>query len=164
MRKIHDKPYYKEPWYPSYNAMMTRCYNKNAANYHNYGGNGITVCEEWKDVSKFALWAEDTFEKGKTLDRIDNSKGYSPNNCRWATKKEQGNNRRTCVIVEYNGESHNLTQWAEILGIPKGIIINKHNKGIEPPQLFEYHPVKGKDNFWHKGRTWVVENGKRRWV
>jgi hypothetical protein len=88
------------PAYKRWDAMMQRCYNPNTKWYHNYGGKGVTVCERWHSSKNFIEDMADLFKKHLTLDRIDNSKGYSPDNCRWVDRKAQTRNRKATILDE----------------------------------------------------------------
>ena len=92
-------------------GFKNRCFNKNADCYMRYGGRGITVCEEWKnDFQSFYNWAINNGYSDKlTIDRIDVNGNYEPNNCRWADKKQQNNNKRSNTLIEFNGEVKTLT-------------------------------------------------------
>ena len=83
-------------FYKTWHNMIQRCTNSNHKAYKDYGARGITVCEEWVDVANFVAWAEATRPniEGYSLDRIDNDKGYSPENCRWVDKSTQAINQR----------------------------------------------------------------------
>jgi hypothetical protein len=98
--------------------MLTRCYNKKVAGYKDYGGRGITVHQEWIDnPQSFYTWALNSgFMGGLTIDRIDNNKGYSPENCRWATVKEQANNKRNNIFVSIFNVSSSLKDICNIIG------------------------------------------------
>ena len=84
----------KHKGYMVHNDMMRRCYNERTSGYQNYGGRGLTVCEEWLNVVGFITWFDSNYIEGFTLDRIDNDKGYSPENCRFVDKTTQAINRR----------------------------------------------------------------------
>ena len=102
-----------------YKNMRYRCEKKYTSNYARYGGRGIKVCEEWKnDKSKFFEWAfANGYADNLSLERIDNNKGYSPDNCCWATVKQQSNNRRSSRYIEVFGKRQTLGQWADESGI-----------------------------------------------
>lgn len=137
MRLIKGKTYYTKDWYPSYKGMMDRCYNKNVSNYPLYGGRGITVCDEWKNIEEFEIWLKGTdYRKGLTLERIDVNGNYSPQNCRWATKKEQANNRRNTKYLTYNGTTHTISEWADITGINRSTLKNRVYRGWDVNKIF----------------------------
>jgi hypothetical protein len=104
----------KTPIYIVWDGMRQRCLNPNHMHYSSYGGRGITICKDWENVLVFKSWVESTgYVKGATLDRIDNNQGYFPENCRWATRKDQANNRRNTRYVTYKGETKTIAQWAD---------------------------------------------------
>lgn len=112
----HIKNGKKSPEYGSWQAMHARCNNPKHQNYERYQQLGITVCEEWSTFDKFI---EDMGLKPSpehTIDRIENTKGYYKENCRWATKKEQQRNKRDTTFVEYKGQIKSVPEWAELLG------------------------------------------------
>ncbi len=106
-------------WY----HMKGRCLNPTDKNYADYGGRGITICERWRD--SFATFALDMGQppKGQTLDRRDNDGPYSPDNCRWATRAEQGRNQRTNIVIEFNGERLCAADWAARTGLKRQAIL-----------------------------------------
>lgn len=98
--------------------MRSRCEKENDKDYFKYGGRGISVCERWQTFENFYADMGNRPD-GMTLDRKDNNKSYSPDNCRWATSKEQARNRRSSKIIEYNGQSMCIAEWADKLGIER---------------------------------------------
>jgi hypothetical protein len=121
------------PLYRVWQAIKRRCYSINDAAYLHYGGRGIKVCRQWKHkAERFIEWASSNgWEKGLQIDRIDNNKGYSPENCRIVTRKENMNNTRRNITLEYNGEVKTLTEWANCLKINSATLhsrIFRHEK------------------------------------
>lgn len=102
--------------YHAWAAMKQRCSNPNNKFFSDYGGRGISYCSEWESFEGFL---SDMGDKpfGLSLERIDNSQGYFPSNCRWATQKEQRRNTRATVFLEFQGVRKSRTEWAEELGI-----------------------------------------------
>lgn len=107
-----------------------RCYNANYKLYSRYGGRGIKMCQEWLDDTEiFCKWAiENGFEKGLTIDRIDNDKGYSPENCRWANILVQCNNRTSNRILIYNGVAYTAANLARQTGLTYWTFMQRLNK------------------------------------
>ena len=109
-----------ERLYKIWSDMRRRCTNKKRKGAENYVLKGITVCSEWNDYLNFREWAvQNGYNDELTLERIDNSKGYSPENCKWIPKSEQSKNRTTNHYITYNDETKTLTDWAKTVGIPR---------------------------------------------
>lgn len=117
--------------YYIYDNMIRRCYNESCEKYANYGGRGITVCDQWRnDRQAFFDWAMASgYADDLTIDRIDVNGNYCPENCTWSTQKEQANNRTSNKAIEYNGELHTVAEWAEILGINSTTIYKRLSDG-----------------------------------
>lgn len=110
-------------------AMRARCNNPNDPAYANYGGRGIKVCERWDDFALFVLDMGPR-PKGHQIDRTDNEKGYSPENCRWVLPKENLNNKRSSRKIDWCGETLTITQWAERLGVKPRTLFNRIDRGM----------------------------------
>ena len=140
--------------YAEYKDMKSRCYNENAHNYSYYGGRGIKICDRWRDdIREFyndVSMLPNFGEEGYTLDRIDNDGDYEPDNVRWATHKEQSNNRRPRIgdrIYRYDGEMRSLREISNMTGISYSTLSNRLLKGWPPERAF-HTPVEEK--FRHK--------------
>lgn len=105
--------------YKRWAGAIQRCENSNNKNFPAYGGRGITVCREWRsDYANFKRWALSAgYSPELEIDRIDNDKGYSPENCRWVSKKQQARNRRNSKLITYKGKMQTRAAWAEELGL-----------------------------------------------
>lgn len=147
----HDRRKYKMEYeknrpvlYYTWLNMCRRCNNPKMPDYYRYGGRGIKVCDEWLDYSTFEEWAMNSgWEKGLTLDRIDNEGNYFPENCRWATRDQQANNKRTCIFLTYNGKTQTMAQWARECGVSSTTISNRYHAGWDAERIITT-PVKKK--------------------
>lgn len=113
----------------SWRSMIQRCYWAKHVEYTNYGGRGIKVCERWLEKPggfKNFLGDMGPRPEGYTLDRINTNGDYTPENCRWATYKTQNRNRRNNATITYNGETHILKEWSEILGLDYKMLAMRH--------------------------------------
>ena len=130
---------HKRLW-QTWQGMKQRTSNPNNKSYQRYCGRGITVCEEWREsYIAFRDWAlKNGYDDSLTIDRIDNNGNYEPSNCRWVTPKEQCNNRRSNVLIEWNGKTKNIQQWADETGLPYKVLHDRyHRYGKTPPELFK---------------------------
>jgi hypothetical protein len=111
------------PEWEAWHAMRQRCLNPKNKGWKRYGGRGISVCPKW---AIFELFLEDMGKRpvGMTLERIDNSKGYYPDNCRWATPKEQSHNRRNNKPLTARGKTMLQVDWAKKLGYANSSVLN----------------------------------------
>lgn len=103
-----------------YRNMIKRCYDQNHKYYKDYGGRGITICDEWlNDKKSFFKWAMNNgYQDDLTIDRIDNDKGYSPDNCRWVDQSTQNENTRKSIRLKYNDEWLTIREIMQIENIP----------------------------------------------
>ena len=119
--------------------MKTRTSNVKQDKNNRYVNRGITICDEWaNDYYVFEKWAlENGYEENLTIDRIDNNKGYSPDNCRWANATQQANNRRTNRMIEYNGEIDTLANWARKFNVKYSSLQHQLDKGLSFEKALE---------------------------
>lgn len=112
-------------------AMIRRCENPNQKYYPDYGGRGITVCEEWrKDFVVFRDWANSNgYKEGLTIDRIDVNGNYEPSNCRWVTMKVQAQNRRNTIKIFHDGRYYTLREIAEFGNLKVRTVIGRYERG-----------------------------------
>lgn len=117
-------------FYHIWKSMTSRCYKESSSSYKDYGGRGITICEEWKDTPlHFLAWLEENnYKKGLEIDRRNNNKGYSPENCRITTKSVNCRNKRDTVMIEWNGRTIPLIELAEMHNIKYGTMYRRINK------------------------------------
>lgn len=120
--------------------MKARCQNPNAADYHNYGGRGITVCRRWQ---KFEHFYADMGERpeGCTLDRINVDGNYEPSNCKWSTSSQQHNNRRNNRYITMLGRKQTLREWCDYYNVPYARAEARLKYGWTPERTFTTPPL-----------------------
>lgn len=153
--------------YWAWKSMKQRCLNPRCAAYKNYGARGITICDEWMEFEPFCEWALSSgYERGLDLDRGDNSGGYSPENCRWVSRRDNTNNRRKTLFIEVDGLRKPRTEWEEQVGLPYGVLkswVAKHGERYATNRLKQI--IKSgyafKDyGFSHRRAITHIETGK----
>lgn len=141
----------KSRLYCVWQKMRSRCRRTSDKSFDRYGGRGIQVCEEWaRSFEAFAKWAhENGYAENLSIDRIDNDKGYSPDNCRWTDSTEQANNRRSNRLITHNGQTKTLAQWAREKGVRPRTIARRLDRwkwtpgdAIDTPPQATYHREK----------------------
>lgn len=126
---------FKSGAYKSWLSMISRCNPKNIEERPAYAGSGIEVCKRW--LESFTSFYEDMGDRpsGCTIDRIDPQKGYEPDNCRWATNREQALNRRNVIFAEVQGEIMCLHDISKKYGVPNTTIVRRHKQGLRGEDL-----------------------------
>jgi hypothetical protein len=139
-----DNREHMPPEYIAWASMISRCYSPSQTVYKNYGGRGITVCKQWRD--SYPTFLADMGKKPSplhTLDRIDNAGNYTPGNCRWATKREQAENRMDSIWITYKGKRKVLKAWARYLDVNYAALRDRYLRGWTVKRMIET-PLKGK--------------------
>lgn len=142
-----------------YYKMRQRCNNPNNIDYKNYGGRGITYCEEWEETQNFIDWAlSHGYTDELTLDRIDVNGNYCPENCRWITIEQQQRNRRNNKYIEWDNETHCYNEWDEILGYPPGTIRQRLHRGWSVERAMTQSLTEKQYNYNRRGikRTKII--------
>lgn len=123
-------------------SMRQRCEKPRSSGYRKYGAKGIRVCDEWSSFEVFRDWAyANGYTEELTIDRIDPHGNYEPSNCRWATQKDQQNNRTNNVKLTYKGATHSIEEWSKLTNLSWRVIYDRHYRGWDVDRIFE-QPVR----------------------
>ena len=115
-----------QPIYNTWRGMLGRCKHRSNRFYHNYGGRGISVCDEWQDAATFIKWAfENGWKEGLQIDRVDNDGNYCPGNCRFVTRKQNCRNARHNIMITFGQTTQSLAAWAEQYGLHQKTLNNR---------------------------------------
>lgn len=138
------------PEWAAWNQLRVRC--RDSEN-RDYGGRGITACDQWNSFEVFLADMGKRPSLRHSIDRIDNEKGYSPENCRWATRTEQARNRRTNQTITHEGRTLTVAEWAERTGIKAGTIYGRLHRGLAPEQILARDDFRAPIFLTHQGQT-----------
>jgi len=150
----HDRKGIVEKTYKIWTSMRQRCRNPNDTSYHGYGGRGINVCDRWDSYANFI---NDMGPRpvGTSIDRINNDGDYEPSNCRWATKSEQSNNKRTSRFIEIDGIKMTMSEWELKMGLNVGMVSRRIKSGW-PPEMAVLTPIKRLNRYCYAKRNGSV--------
>lgn len=148
-RGLCDKHYklwqrQQRPEYSIWLEVKRRCYNPNFKDFKNYGGRGIKMCDEWK--SSFSNFYNSLGQRPTPkhqIDRIDNEGNYEPDNCRWATRREQANNKRNNRLVTIHGKTKTFSGWSDETGLSRELIRDRYYKGHRGNRLLIPKIIRG---------------------
>jgi hypothetical protein len=155
----------KTPEYRIWIGIRARCLNPNRNGYPDYGGRGITVCEEWDDFAQFLADMGPRPSPRHSVDRIDNNGNYCPENCRWATQSEQLANQNRSTRIEYNGKVQTGTEWAREFGIKERTLFGRLQRGwdihraLTTPVLFSNRHRSEKPTHCKRGHAFSEHGG-----
>lgn len=135
--RIHNMTHH--PLYNVWAGMIDRCTKPHHKSYKDYGGRGITVCAEWMDIKNF-IHDMGPRPFGYELDRIDNDQGYSKSNCKWSSERQNANNRRNTVMIEFEGAMQPISYVAERCSLPLEQLRARLKRGMKDP----FQPLKRK--------------------
>lgn len=124
-----DNPKSHTRMYSIWNGMKDRCLNPNNDRYYDYGGRGITLCDKWLSFDGFYEDMKEGYDDLLTIDRIENDKGYSLDNCKWSTNEEQSNNKRTNLKLTFNGETKTAKEFCQIFNINEDTLRSRLKRG-----------------------------------
>ncbi len=130
------------PEYNIWTGIRSRCQNKNGARWKDYGGRGIVVCERWKNFANFYNDMGPRPTKEHSIDRINNTGNYEPENCRWATRKQQCRNARGNTMVEWRGETKCMAEWEDTLKMKNGSLKVRLRRGWTIERALTVRPRK----------------------
>lgn len=119
----------KHPIYRTWRGMKQRCLYPNHACFNRYGGRGIKICDRWLDFKNFYEDMRPTWFKGASIDRVNTNGDYTPENCRWATPKQQANNSNRNLVIDLYGTRKSLTEWCEQLNLNYRTVLGRINRG-----------------------------------
>jgi hypothetical protein len=112
-----------------WNGIKSRCLNPKSIGYKSYGGRGITICDQWLSFEAFHNWAiNNGYQDGLTIDRIDNNKGYSPDNCKWTTARDNKVRQRKSIMIEASGIENSLSGWSKELLLSRYLLTQYYRR------------------------------------